>query len=258
VKFSIITPSYNQAQFIRETINSVLSQKGDFELEYIIIDGASNDGTVEILHEFQDKALIISEPDSGQSEAINKGFRMATGDIIAWLNSDDLYLGNTLQNVFQYFLQNPEKEWLYGKCHIINTRGDIVRKWITGYKNLRQKRFHLRKLLRENFISQPAVFFRKELLETVGGVDGTLDFTMDYDLWIRMSKISTPGYLDAYLAKFRRHNVSKSETSYTRQFEEQFDVMKKYSNSGYDAFIHSLLNFRTIYTYKLLNLFKQK
>ena len=161
-KISIITPSFNQAAFLKETINSILSQEVSLEKEHIIVDGGSTDGSLEYLKSLDDRIRWISEPDRGQADAVNKGVRMATGEIIGWLNSDDLYLQGALQAVADHFRDHPECRWAYGRCRIIDSSGKERWKWITRYKNARLKKFTMDKLLRENFISQPAVFFRKE------------------------------------------------------------------------------------------------
>ncbi|MCU0371259.1 MAG: glycosyltransferase, partial [Bacteroidales bacterium] len=179
-KISIITPSYNQANFLKETVQSILSQDIDIELEHIVVDGGSTDGSVEYLRSVGDKIRWVSEPDHGQADAVNKGIRMATGDIIGWLNSDDLYLPGTLQAVAGHFRSNPDCRWVYGRCRIIDSSGKERWKWITRYKNARLKRFSIDKLFRENFISQPAVFFRKDLVMEAGFLNLDLHYAMDY------------------------------------------------------------------------------
>lgn len=134
-KISIITPSYNQANYIEDTILSVLSQ--DYpNLEYIIIDGGSDDGTLEILKKYDKKLKIISEKDSGQTNAINKGMKISTGDIISYLNSDDMYLPGTLKTVGCRFTNYHDVKWITGRCRIIDNRGIAIRSIITTWKNL--------------------------------------------------------------------------------------------------------------------------
>jgi len=257
VKISIITPSFNQDKYIKSTLESVLNQKGDFDLQLIVIDGGSTDNSLNILNKYSNKITLISEKDEGQSDALNKGLMMAEGEIIGWLNSDDIYYPNALQSVCTRFAKNKNTEWVYGKCNIINEKGVEIRKNITAYKNHRMRKFSYNKLLHENFISQPAVFFRKELLLNTGFVDKGLRYTMDYDLWLRLAKISKPEFIPIYLAGFRRHNDSKSENNYKDQFQEQYIVMGKNSNSRYHKIIHKILNFRTVATYNCLNIFKK-
>jgi glycosyltransferase involved in cell wall biosynthesis len=150
MKISIITPSYNQAEFIERTIQSIFSQNYP-DIEYIVMDGGSTDGTVKILKKYSDQIIWKSEKDNGQSDAINKGLKIATGEIVAYLNSDDTYEPGTLKKVADFFQKNPEKKWVYGKCKIINKKDQEIRKWITAYKNLLLKNYSYSKLLSENF-----------------------------------------------------------------------------------------------------------
>ena len=140
MKISIITPSYNQEIFIGETILSVLNQDGNYDLEHIIIDGKSTDGTDSVLKKYKDKIRIICEKDNGQAEAINKGFSLASGEIIGWLNSDDIYHKDTIRRVIGFFEEHPDKQWAYGKCNIVDAHGMEIRRLITRYKNRRQKK----------------------------------------------------------------------------------------------------------------------
>ena len=154
MRISIVTPSYNQAPFIRRTIDSVLAQHGDFELDYKVIDGVSTDGTIEILKSYGDRLTWVSEPDRGQVDAINRGLRAATGDIIGWLNSDDTLMPGALARVADAFAARPEAEWLHGRCEIIDEHDRPVRRWISRYKHYRSQRHTLERFLTENYISQ--------------------------------------------------------------------------------------------------------
>ncbi len=249
---SIITPSFNQADYLETTIKSVFSQQGDFELEMIVIDGGSDDGTIEILKKYDSEIRWISEQDNGQTDAINKGVQMCSGDIIGWLNSDDLYLGNTIQTVSSYFEKNKECKWLFGQCTIIDDRGVEIRSFITKYKNYILSRYSYKKLLIENFISQPAVFFRKSLFEEVGGLNTDYNFAMDYDLWLRFGKFSKPHFIKSNLSAFRKHASSKSENSYKLQFKEEFKIATKYTNSKVIKFRHWLNIWKIIIAYNLI------
>ena len=133
MRISIVTPSYNQAPFIRRTIDSVLSQRGPFELDYVVIDGGSTDGTIEILESYGDRLAWVSERDRGQVDAINRGLRGATGDVVSWLNSDDVLMPGTLARVAAAFTDNRDAEWLHGRCMIIDEHDREVRRWISAY-----------------------------------------------------------------------------------------------------------------------------
>jgi glycosyltransferase involved in cell wall biosynthesis len=257
IRISIITPSFNQVSFLKETIASIHNQEGDFELEHIVVDGGSTDGTVEYLESLGGQVVWVSGKDNGQADAVNKGIGMATGEIIGWLNSDDLYLPGTLQAVADYFADNPGCRWLYGRCRIIDKDGKERWKWITGYKNARLKKFTLDKLLRENFISQPAVFFRKDLFEEAGPLNLKLHYAMDYDLWLRFARISPAEVIQKELAAFRRHGSSKSETGYRDQFFEQYAVAKRYHPSFFNRTVHRFNIFKIITTYRIIGLFSR-
>jgi glycosyltransferase involved in cell wall biosynthesis len=239
-KISIITPSYNQADYIEKSILSVINQPVNFKFEFFIIDGGSTDGTINILKKYQDRLEWISEQDKGQSDALNKGLDRVSGDIIGWLNSDDLYIPGALQKVADYFERHSECKWLYGKCRIINENDQEIRRWITWYKNLLSRKFSYKRLLVENYISQPAVFIKRELFESVGRTNDALHYVMDYDLWLRLGALYSPGYLDEYLACFRVHGQSKSRKDFQKQFREEFQTHKKYHQGRLLLLLHRM------------------
>lgn len=256
VKLSIITPSYNQASFISQTIKSVSTQGLGDVVEHLVIDGGSTDGTLEILKAQGTSVTWISEPDRGQSDAVNKGIKMARGEIIGWLNSDDIYLPGALRAVVDYFDDHPDCMWLYGKCRIMDADGKEIWKPVTWYKNLRMKKFSYNRLLIENYISQPAVFFRKSLIAETGMLDTRLKYTMDYDLWCRFGQKYEAGVLPHYLAAFRRHSTSKSDTGFTQQFREGYSVALRYKPGKFRLFLHRMNNQKIILSYRLMNLFR--
>lgn len=257
LRISIITPSYNQAEYIERTIQSILSQEASFSFEMIVMDGGSTDGTLDILKRYEDRLTWFSGKDAGQSDAINKGIARASGEIIGWLNSDDVYLPGALQKVVDQFDVHPESHWLYGYCRMIDENDREIRKWITWYKNRRSGKFRFNRLLTENFLSQPAVFFKKEAFAKVGPLDLENHYAMDFDLWLAMAKLSPPVVVKDWLAAFRLHGNSKSMRNYKNLFSDQFRVHQKYDNGKYLLFIHRL-NILTILTvYRLMDLFRQ-
>ncbi|MFZ0041628.1 MAG: glycosyltransferase family 2 protein, partial [Solirubrobacteraceae bacterium] len=201
MKLSIITPSYNQAPFIERTIDSVLSQNYP-DLEYIVMDGGSTDGTVDILKRYSSDLVWTSEPDGGQSDAINKGLRIANGDVVAFLNSDDTYVAGALAKVAAYFESHPQTMWAYGKCRIIDEHDQEIRRPITWYKNMMLRRYSFRKLLAENFISQPSTFWRRCLHDEIGYLNEEEHFVMDYEFWLRAGQRYPAGVIKNYLANF--------------------------------------------------------
>ncbi len=223
LRVSLVTPSYNHAQFIERTIDSVLSQRGDFDLDYRVIDGGSKDGTVEILKRYGDRLSWKSERDRGQVDAINKGLRSATGDIVGWLNSDDVLMPGALDRVVTAFQRHPQVEWLHGRCLIIDEHDREVRKWITAYKHFRAQRYSLQGLLTENFVSQMTVFWRRGVHEEVGFLDDTYKFAFDYDFWVKLAERSDPLYLPEPIACFRWYETSKSGEGFVIQMTETAD-----------------------------------
>lgn len=228
-------PTYNQLPFIRSAVDSALSDEHKRRFELLILDACSTDGTVDLLRSIDDPRLTwTSEPDNGQSDAINKGMRRATGDIVAWLNSDDLYRPGALASVADAFERHPEAQWLVGDCDIIDAEGRTIREAVTRYKRRRLQRYSYRRLLRENFISQMSVFWRRGFGESVAYPDGklldeSLYYAMDYDLWLRMGKACDPLILDRTLAAFRVHGGSKTHLDHGAQFREQLAVAKRHA-----------------------------
>jgi glycosyltransferase involved in cell wall biosynthesis len=228
-RFSIVTPSYNQARFIRRTIESVLGQEGEFDLEYLVVDGGSSDGTAAILEEYGPRLQWISEPDRGQVDAINKGLERTTGDIVGWLNSDDMLLPGALRRAAEVFTARPEVEWVHGRCRIIDEQDRVIRGWVEAYKHIRAKRHTLETLLVENYVNQMTVFWRRSLLEAVGILDPQFSLAFDYELWLRFAQRGAPAYIDQPQACFRWYEASKSGANFEAQLRENSLAAEKYA-----------------------------
>jgi len=229
-RISIVTPSFNHARFIGRTVDSVLGQSGDFDLEYLVIDGASTDGTLTLLRAYGDRLRWISERDEGQVDAINKGLRLASGEILSWINSDDVLSPGALARVALAFAAHPESEWVHGRCRIVDENGREVRRWISLYKHVRCLRHSLDSLLTENYVSQMTVFWRRSAWDAVGPLDPSLRLAFDYDLWLRLARRGPPVYLgDAPVASFRWYETSKSGAGFRRQFAEDAAVAARYA-----------------------------
>lgn len=220
---SIITPSYNQGTFIRETINSVLSQDYPY-IEYIIIDGGSTDNTLEILNEYRNKLYYVSEPDEGQSDAVNKGLKKANGEIIGWINSDDLYYPGVISKIVDIFRNYPTIDVVYGEGYHISKSGTEISRYPTEL-------FDYQKFAERCFICQPTVFFRRECLESTGFLNKELQLCMDYDLWIRMGKKHNFFYFPEKIAKSRIYRENKTCSRTGEVFKEILKMI--HSHYGY-------------------------
>lgn len=218
---SIVTPSFNQAQFIEQTILSVRNQ--DYpNIEHIIIDGGSTDGTLDVLKEYSDSITWVSEPDEGQSQAINKGFALSKGEIIGWINSDDYYLPGAVSMAVNALTSDPSIDAIYGYCAKVDEAGNTT-------EILKSPEFD-RKVLFSNpcIIHQPTVFFRKSLLDKVGFLDESLHYAMDFDLWIRMAKVSEFRLIPEVLAAHRFSSGCKSVANSQKFWQEVDRVFRRY------------------------------
>jgi glycosyltransferase involved in cell wall biosynthesis len=219
---SLVTPSLNQGGFIRETIESVLSQ--DYPaLDYLVQDGGSTDGTLGVLASYEGRISWVSEPDRGQADAINKGLRRARGEVLGYLNSDDVLQPGTLRAVAEAFAVRPEILFVWGRAAYVDAEGRTVSPCLVDPDALRR-------LGESCFISQPAAFFRRKVWEAVGEFDETLHHTMDYDYWLRIATRFGPScglFLDRELAGARLHEEAKTVAGFDRALEEIFDLVKR-------------------------------
>lgn len=255
MRISIVTPSFNQRPYLEQTMRALLSQSGPFTLTWIVVDGGSTDGTVDLLRSIDDpRVRWTSEPDRGQSHAVNNGLATADGDVVGWINSDDLYNQGALAIVAEAF-GDPTVKWMVGRCQIIDDEGAVIRSAIARYKDRFLDRYSYRKLLRENFIAQPAVFWRREFGQAVGPLDESLHYTMDYDLWLRMGKRADPLVTDRVLAQFRAHAGSKSGQVNREQFDEGYRVAGRYFEGDTLSRIAHRLNVeKIVWAYRLMRL----
>jgi glycosyltransferase involved in cell wall biosynthesis len=225
-RISIITPSFNQAAFLEQTISSVIGQNYP-NLEYIVIDGGSTDGSVDVIRKFQNHlAFWVSEKDRGQTHAINKGLQRATGDIIAYLNSDDFYLEGTLARVAEHFVRHPDVDLVHGRCRVVDEQGTKIGERcgsITRYEEI----LDLWDVWwnRRNFV-QPEVFWTKRIGDRIGPFREELFWVMDYEYWLRILHAGgRVGFVDAELAAFRMQPNQKS-TQRERAADELLQVVR--------------------------------
>lgn len=223
---SIITPSFNQAKYIEETILSVRNQ--DYpNIEHIVIDGGSTDGTLDILRKYEDRLTWFSEKDNGQADAINKGFRKATGDILGWVNSDDMYVAGAIRVVAEHFQTHPEDNFIYGDAEALDESGKSfgIRTHVKqgGYKEL---------VGELDFIVQPATFWRVGVWKTCGELDETLHYTLDYEYWMRAARQFPPRYIPVVLAKERLYAAAKTFKGAVTRMEEIERVAVRHGGNG--------------------------
>lgn len=215
---SIVTPSYNQAKYLEQTMLSVLDQ--DYpSIEYIVIDGASTDGSVDIIKKYSEKlAYWTSEKDSGQAEAINKGFARATGGIIAWLNSDDYYLPRTVSAVVKAFAENPDAILIYGNMLAVDENGKTFN--ILNYKQLT-----LEDLLCFQIVGQPAVFMRRSALQKTSGLNPSFHFLLDHLLWIQLAQHGKLLHINQTWSAARYHPEAKNRAKAAEFGREAFRIL---------------------------------
>ena len=227
-KITVVTPSYNQAQFLEETILSVVGQQYP-NLEYIIIDGGSTDGSVEVIRKYQEKiAYWVSEPDNGQAHAIHKGFERASGDILAWLNSDDFYLPGTL--TFAAAQMDPtQAQLLFGNClHLYEDSGAV------SGSSVRREHAH-RNLLLTDYIVQPSSFWTRLAMNQTGALDQTLHFGFDWEWFIRALQAGVKFIAeDKYLSVYRFHRDHKSGVGGKRRLQELAAVYERHAGARYE------------------------
>ncbi|HEX7017939.1 MAG TPA: glycosyltransferase family 2 protein [Patescibacteria group bacterium] len=260
--FCIVVPSYNQAQFISHTLSSLVSQKGDFSLSVLVRDGKSTDGTLEILKSYGSSIEWVSQPDDGQTDAINQGiayFQQQSKKlrkrnlIFAYLNSDDYYLPDALANVCQAFTNHPHQQWLVGDAVIVDESGQEIHKSIRFYKQLWRALLSWRTLLVLNPIPQPATFIRWTAVEKTGPFNVNLQYVMDYQYWLRLYQVcGRPLLLQQSLAAFRIHTQSKGGSQFIKQFTEEFHIAQKYTSNPILLTLHRLHSFLIVTAYKWL------
>jgi glycosyltransferase involved in cell wall biosynthesis len=220
MKVSIVTPSYNQGQFIERTLQSVASQTGA-EIEHVVFDGGSTDNTVEVLKNFTPPVRWVSKKDKGQTDAVNQGIRATSGDIIGWLNSDDIYYPGTVARVVEYFVQHPEIDVVYGMADHIDLDDKVFESYPT-------EPWDFKRLHETCFICQPALFFRRRVVEQYGFLDESLNYCMDYEYWLRLGKTGVRfEYLEEKLAGSRLYADNKTLGSRVKVHREINDMFKK-------------------------------
>lgn len=253
VKFSIVTPVFNGDKFIEQLIQNINKQSYK-NIQHIVIDGASKDKTVEILEKHKDKLTYISERDTGQSNALNKGLKMVTGDIVTWLNADDYYADNTvLERVAKYF-EDPSVNIISGKCKLIDLE--------TGQEKLiPQLEINEQSLVRwwheHSIPAQPSIFFRKSLLDKYGMIDESLHYCMDHELWLRfLSNGEKFTVVPDLLSVYQVHPESKTGTSIPKFVKEHDKVAKRFWGKPWQIKFYRNLAYYIYASFKYKSVFK--
>ena len=222
LKISVITPSFNQGEFLERTICSVLDQNYS-ELEFIVMDGGSNDNSLDVIEKYAPYITHFeSKPDGGQTKAVNKGISLSTGDVIGWLNSDDVYYPKALETVAETFDRYPEINVIYGKADHIDEDDKIIEPYYA-------ESWDYQKLKRICYICQPAVFLRKSMVDKHGLLDESLDFCMDYEYWLRLGQYQEFYFCEKILAGSRLYPSNKTlgsrlkvHVEIVKMFKEKF------------------------------------
>lgn len=231
-KISIVTVSYNQGQFIEDNIKSVINQNYP-NVEHIIIDAGSTDGTLDILKKYDEHLVWTSEPDRGQSHGLNKGFKKATGEIMGWFNSDDRVAPNALHRVAEFFKDNPNEIGVVGNINLVNQKGEFVRK-VKGEAYQYTDMVNVKR-----GVTQPSTFIKTEVFNKIGYLDESLHYTMDFDLFLRVSSIKTIPYINFSLADFRLQSQAKTTNGLAEFRKEHIKIARKYNASYFSKGIRS-------------------
>jgi glycosyltransferase involved in cell wall biosynthesis len=217
---SIVTPGLNAGRFLEETIQSVLTQ--DYpHLEYVVMDGGSTDGSLEILERYSARLRYFSVPDRGQADAVNRGFELSKGSIFAFLNADDTYLPGAVSAAVQCLAEHPEAGVAYGEGYHVSESGKTINRYPT-------QPFDAKQLCRLCYICQPTAFVRRGAFRQSGMLNPNLQFAFDYDLWIRMARRVAMVKIDRYLACSRMHRDNKTLGQLQRMFQEVFTVFRRH------------------------------
>jgi glycosyltransferase involved in cell wall biosynthesis len=223
---TVVTPCFNSAQFIEATILSVLNQIYT-PIEYIIMDGGSTDETANIVRKYASRLTFVSEPDRGQSDAINKGWQMAKGDIVAWMNADDRYSPDTVATAVQFLQAHPDTKWVYGDAQYVDPEGVPYLFRTPVY------RWSYRKLLTDsNYILQPTVFLRREVLDQFGLLHEDLHYVMDYEYWLRIGQTFPGHYVPALRVEITYYPETKTASGGVRRILELESVVHRYGASA--------------------------
>ncbi len=244
-KISIVIPSFNKRRFISQTLDSIFSQEYK-NLEVIIQDGASTDGTFEILRKYKTRYPNIikleSKKDGGQLDALNKGLEKCSGEILAFINADDVYEPGSFQKVSNAFTVQPDLFWVVGRSRVINENNKQIASFVTFVKNIFLRANYFPLLLSVNYIMQPSVFLSKRAYQSNRPLVGTKNYILEYDFWLKLAKKSMPNAINVYLSSFRVNRDNISTVYASEILEDDYLITKKYSNNLIILLLHKIFN----------------
>ena len=249
-KISIVVPSFNKVAYIEATLRSIVNQ--DYpNLEVIIQDGSSSDGTAEIIKKYAKRNPKLfkweSKKDKGQLDAINKGFKKATGELLTFINADDVYKDGALLEVGQHIRKHPNTSWITGYGDIIDKDGKVIARPVASYKNFLLNLNNYPLLIIVNFISQPSTFLSRKAFEKFGPFTGTRNYVMEYDLWLKLGKDRMPLVIKKALSSFRLTNNNISAISARELLQIDNRLVEKYTGNGLFLALHKLHNIGRIF-----------
>ena len=254
-KISIVIPSFNKFKYIGKTLDSIFLQKYP-NLEVIIQDGGSTDGTLQIIKKYAKRyprvIKWVSKKDKGQLDAINKGLAKATGEIISFINADDVYTKNAFDEISKAYGESPGSIWFAGQGTVIDKKGKEIAKLVTIYKNIAlvlNSKFYL---LITNYLMQPSIFLAKDAYDKYGPFSGTDDFVTEYDLWLKLSRKRMPYIINKTLSRFRIEPGTKTKNMFIKLLEVDSKIVRKYTKSKLFLFLHDLHNISRIIVEKFV------
>lgn len=251
--FSIVTPSFNQAEFIGATVESVLSQERAGLVEYEVRDNESTDATAAVLSAYDGRFKFARERDAGQADAINKGWHASSGKWLAWLNADDLYEPGALEAVAQAAAAHPDARWIVGEFRIVDRSGWPIGGLHAGYKNFFLRRYSFPLLLSENIVPQMSVFIRRDLWKEVGDLRSDDHLAFDYEYWLRLGRVCDPVVIPQCLSVFRYYRGTKTAENLKAQFGRELDYARKYAgHRRWPILLHRVNYWKTVLLYDLV------
>ncbi|MEM3394160.1 MAG: glycosyltransferase family 2 protein, partial [Candidatus Methanomethylicia archaeon] len=244
-KISVVIPSFNKVDFVEDTLSSIIKQNYP-NLEVVIQDGGSADGTLEVIKKYERKHPSVfkveSKKDKGQLDAINKGLKKTTGEILTYINADDVYEKGAFRKVAEAYLKNKKALWFAGKGRVINEKGKEIAKLATWYKSVLLNINHKSLVIMTNYFIQPSVFITRKAYEKYGPFTGTKTAVMEYDLWLKLFCVSKPVVIPYCLSSFRLYKGSISTSKVKEMMAEDEKIVKKYTSSLFILFLHKLHN----------------